>query len=578
MSNDAAPETKESPGEVVRLGEVSAPSGMLMVVDMGYLNLWSHDREPEFPEDASSEETVVSANAAIDLEVVGPDAEEAGRRFDRQWHPRFIYDIPASARTGLAESFQAVTSEFGLDATLRELPKRVTHRQRVAKAISHAGAGEVQFHGVWASVVGNVPSDRKLTVFAERMTKEPHTERWRRVFVECQPGKPIARSEQVGHSAVDWARLMFVDVDSLEHWKHEEPIDGKADFLFWGRDAEELAKAIAAPSQGENSFGWVDMPVAKVVKNGSRAEEIRDEKGWKLATDFRPHSHHFAVMQQVRSSETESGTLVLGGASVCGFMTSWGDGIFPVFRDLAADGSLVRIRIETGTDERVELMRKVEERWKALSKCALVSKRVAEDGHPVRFMYREAADRDDDSGWRIFAGNESQAYTDDPNNTAIIRLHQVCEWDDKLEALLLSPVGSVFERENAESKFDPVDDFKIPDNEDSATMIDVFYSDHTRDTHIPSDSPTRTDLSGVLGLMDQVLVGDENFLGVVDADGNTLQFAANDDGSIWMEIPSPSEGGSYGRSSNLEDCKKALQEAEGQFTPKSVKGLEFQKW
>jgi len=34
--------------------------------------------------------------------------------------------------------------------------------------------------------------------------------------------------------------------------------------------------------------------------------------GWKVAIDFRPHSHHWQLMQQVRASTSESGTVELG--------------------------------------------------------------------------------------------------------------------------------------------------------------------------------------------------------------------------------------------------------------------------
>lgn len=34
------------------------------------------------------------------------------------------------------------------------------------------------------------------------------------------------------------------------------------------------------------------------------------------------------------------------GVKVCNFMTTWGDGIFEVHRDLSDSGELVQIRIE----------------------------------------------------------------------------------------------------------------------------------------------------------------------------------------------------------------------------------------
>jgi hypothetical protein len=73
-----------------------------------------------------------------------------------------------------------------------------------------------------------------------------------------------------------------------------------------------------------------------------------------FATDFRPHSHHYYAMRQVRSTPTESGMIDVGGARMCVFMTSWGDGIYPVVCDLDENGLLLRVRLELGNLSRQE--------------------------------------------------------------------------------------------------------------------------------------------------------------------------------------------------------------------------------
>ncbi len=42
-------------------------------------------------------------------------------------------------------------------------------------------------------------------------------------------------------------RVQSQDVDVLGAWKHEESLDGLANYLFWGRDAEQIATAVEAP-------------------------------------------------------------------------------------------------------------------------------------------------------------------------------------------------------------------------------------------------------------------------------------------------------------------------------------------
>jgi len=64
----------------VVLGEITVPSGELVLMDGGYLGLWSGHRPPE---DVRPDDTP----PAFDFEVVGPDAQTAARSFDRQLRP-----------------------------------------------------------------------------------------------------------------------------------------------------------------------------------------------------------------------------------------------------------------------------------------------------------------------------------------------------------------------------------------------------------------------------------------------------------------------------------------------------------
>ena len=63
--------------ETVQLGEITCRSGELVLMDGGYLGLWSGERSPD---EVGQTDDV----PAVDLEVVGPDANAAARSFDRQ--------------------------------------------------------------------------------------------------------------------------------------------------------------------------------------------------------------------------------------------------------------------------------------------------------------------------------------------------------------------------------------------------------------------------------------------------------------------------------------------------------------
>lgn len=90
-----------------------------------------------------------------------------------------------------------------------------------------------------------------------------------------------------------------------------------------------------------------------------------------------------------------------------------------------------------------------------LSKMALASATVAHERHPVRWMYREAPDNDADSGWRVFSGDETQAYLDNSANAVLVPLRELIEADPALEPFLRTPAPIAYERASPEDPFLP---------------------------------------------------------------------------------------------------------------------------
>lgn len=95
----------------------------------------------------------------------------------------------------------------------------------------------------------------------------------------------------------------------------------------------------------------------------------------------------------------------------------------------------------------------------------IATKRVAEDENKACFVYREEPMDPQDSGWRVFAGDESQAYLDNPDNSGIYNPTTLLTIDPSLRELLLQPVGSAFEREDGTSEWRVAEDFAV-DGED----------------------------------------------------------------------------------------------------------------
>jgi hypothetical protein len=199
-----------------------------------------------------------------------------------------------------------------------------------------------------ALVKVSAPSDRPLEVVGVRVGKGRFADCWDYVAVELGAGE-VTSTRKLGEAGVDFARLVCMDRGALDHWQHEDSLDGLADFVFWGRDAGELAKAMRAPVTSEG-HGWIDLTVAEAEAKADQAARLKSEHHWLLATDFRPHSHHFRALAAARKSRNGAGTIDVGGAQICLFFTSWGDGVFPVFLDLDEHDHPVRVRIQLATD------------------------------------------------------------------------------------------------------------------------------------------------------------------------------------------------------------------------------------
>ncbi|MDW3195642.1 MAG: DUF2185 domain-containing protein [Cytophagales bacterium] len=72
--------------------------------------------------------------------------------------------------------------------------------------------------------------------------------------------------------------------------------------------------------------------------------------------------------------------------------------------------------------------------------------RITVQGDKIGYMYREAPTLDVDSGWRFFAGDESDDYVNDPINTSVYDINTIVNYDGAVLPYLDAPFGSEFER------------------------------------------------------------------------------------------------------------------------------------
>jgi len=81
-------------------------------------------------------------------------------------------------------------------------------------------------------------------------------------------------------------------------------------------------------------------------------------------------------------------------------------------------------------------------------------------GEVVRFLYREKADRKEDSGWRMMTGHETDEYNDDPANIRIVDVGYMLDKDSSLLEPLKEGIGAVFEREAKDKPWQRVTDWE----------------------------------------------------------------------------------------------------------------------
>lgn len=79
----------------------------------------------------------------------------------------------------------------------------------------------------------------------------------------------------------------------------------------------------------------------------------------------------------------------------------------------------------------------------------VASSQVANDENPVGYMYREEPDNPNDSGWRVFSGEESQDYADNPENFAMYNASTIIRIDPSITSLLSAPAPVAYERDAA---------------------------------------------------------------------------------------------------------------------------------
>lgn len=83
----------------------------------------------------------------------------------------------------------------------------------------------------------------------------------------------------------------------------------------------------------------------------------------------------------------------------------------------------------------------------------IASHQVMVDGKRIDYCYREQPDGPNDSGWRVFSGEESQEYADDAANFSMYNASTVVDAEPSIAQILGSPYPVTFERDGKTGQF-----------------------------------------------------------------------------------------------------------------------------
>ena len=86
--------------------------------------------------------------------------------------------------------------------------------------------------------------------------------------------------------------------------------------------------------------------------------------------------------------------------------------------------------------------------------AGIATEQITVEGKKVGYMYREEPDKDFDSGWRFFSGDESQEYVDEAENMSYYDVNTICNYDQSIIPYLDSPIGSKLSRIESTDKFE----------------------------------------------------------------------------------------------------------------------------
>ena len=107
----------------------------------------------------------------------------------------------------------------------------------------------------------------------------------------------------------------------------------------------------------------------------------------------------------------------------------------------------------------------------------------------------------------------------------------------------------------------------------------VFYYFHRTDDKVLSSRPTQMERAAIYGKLIGQLQEEDDFLGVIDENDNTLQVIYyQDESKYWVEIPIPEKRASYGKYMSMDELVACIKTLPKTFSRKVFPDFELRKW
>lgn len=88
----------------------------------------------------------------------------------------------------------------------------------------------------------------------------------------------------------------------------------------------------------------------------------------------------------------------------------------------------------------------------------LATDRITVDGCEVGYMYREVTDRDGDTGWRFFSGDEDDSYMANNSNHGVYAVNTIANHSPEILEYLNTPAPCAFERIEGSKSFRKIEE------------------------------------------------------------------------------------------------------------------------